>query len=354
MNKLLLDITNQQPDFTLAINQDIALNGILGVLGHSGSGKTTLLRTIAGLNKQSQGSIVFNDNCLMDSTEQHFVNSEKRQISLVFQDARLFPHLNVLDNLRFAVKRCRQAKLNIDDIIAMTQIAPLLHKQVNEISSGEKQRVALARAILAEPKLLLLDEPLSALDQRSKKSLLALLKTVHQELRLPMIYVSHHLEEIQQLADQLLVLSSGQVLHLGDVHQVIHQLNHSGLISQQTSLSLPVISHNKAHGLTALAIDQQQIYILSERIKQQDEHIRCFIFANEISLTTKEPVDSSIVNQLKAKIVNITTNDTHTLVHLDCGNHNFYASISSYSLEKLALQHEQWVYMQFKASAVRT
>ncbi len=357
MTELKLDISNSRANFTLVINQSLDLQGITGILGHSGSGKTTLLMSIAGLEAGTQGSIYFDDTLLLDTSQQHFTLPEQRHISLVFQDARLFPHLTVLGNLQFAIQRCQQPKLLFEDIIELTQISPLLNKKVNQISSGEKQRVALARAILAEPKLLLLDEPLSALDQQSKIALLQLLKKVQQKLNIPMLYVSHHLDEIQQLADQLLVLEQGKLLHFGDVHQVIHQLNHSGLIRQQTSLSLAVVEHDTKHGITSLQLGEQQIHLLSKQIKQQDQQeqvLRCYIFANEISISAQRPVASSIVNQLKAQIVQIETINNQTLVELVCEQQAFFASISSYSLEKLALKETQWVYLQFKASAVRT
>ncbi|GLX77689.1 molybdenum import ATP-binding protein ModC [Thalassotalea insulae] len=357
MSTLALNVSNANLGFTLSVNQTLDLHGITGILGHSGSGKTTLLMSIAGLNKETNGSIYFDDQALLDSDSKHFIAPEQRNISLVFQDARLFPHLNVVDNLNFAIKRCQHSRLALSDIIELTQIAPLLNKRVDTISSGEKQRVALARAILAEPKLLLLDEPLSALDQKSKSLLLSLLKQVHQQLNLPMFYVSHHLDEIQQLADKLLVLEQGQVLHYGNVHQVIHQLNHSGLIAQQTSLSLPIVEQDNQHGITSLQIGDQQIHLLTTQLKQQvqpGQELRCYIFANEISISRQEPVASSIVNQLKAQIADIDTINNQTLVQLICDNQTFFASISSYSLEKLALAKAQWVYIQFKASAVRT
>ncbi|WP_206484917.1 molybdenum ABC transporter ATP-binding protein [Thalassotalea sp. G2M2-11] len=354
MPQLTIDITNSHLGFDFAINQSLNLQGILGVFGHSGSGKTTLLNTIAGLNSTSAGQVLFNNSTWLDNTSNTFIQPEKRNVSLVFQDARLFPHLNVIDNLKFAVKRCQSSQLKFDDIIELTQISHLLTKSPEEISAGEKQRVALARAILAEPQLLLLDEPLSALDQTSKIALIHLLKTVHQQLALPMIYVSHNLDEIQQLANQLLVLNQGKVTHLGDVHQIIHQLNHTGKIQQQTSLSLAVCVQDDSHGLTKLQLGDQYIYLLSERVKQQTTQLRCYIFANEISLTTTEANNSSIVNQLKAQIIDITTNQHQVLVQLACHGQNFFASISSYSLEKLALAPKQWVFMQFKASAVRT
>jgi len=363
MNMLNMNLSCQRQGFTLSIKQAFPLDGIVGILGHSGSGKTTLLRAIAGLEKKVVGSLIINQQQLMNTTAKHFIASEKRNISLVFQDARLFPHLNVEQNLAFAVKRCAQPTLNMFDIVALTNIEHLLKSNVKEISAGEKQRVALARAILSEPKLLLLDEPLSALDQKSKVALIALLKKVHQQLQLPMLYVSHNIDEIQQLADQLLVLNNGEVAHYGPVHHIIHQLNNTGLIKQQTSLSLPITNIDKQHGLVSLAIGEQHIQLPLAHINHSHEQhssippnqqLRCFIFANDISIAIREPITSSIVNQLRAEIIAITKVKYQVLVELRCSEHLFFASISSFSLAKLQLQKQQVVYLQFKASAVRT
>lgn len=354
---LSIDIQCRRKLFSLAINIDIQLNGILGVFGHSGSGKTTLLRTIAGLNEGSVGTLKFNENLLINSEKEHFVASEKRQISMVFQDARLFPHLSVHDNLLFAAKRCKNPRLNIDEIIELTEIPSLLQKSIGQISSGEKQRVALARAILSEPKLLLLDEPLSALDNKSKIQLLSLLKKVNQSLNLPMIYVSHHLDELQHIANDLLTLNKGKVIHYGDLHQVIHQLNHTGEIKQQTSLSLPIAAIDKKYALLSLQLNnRQQIqlpYQLSANFKIRDV-VRCTIFADDISISIGEPLNSSIVNRLPATLIDIEQINQQVLLTLQCGEQQFFANISTYSFERLKLHKHQEIYMQFKASAVHT
>jgi molybdate transport system ATP-binding protein len=364
---LLVDINLSFEKFNLDIKQDLSLQGITGIFGHSGSGKSTLLRAIAGLEKEVSGKIILNSTCLVDSTTSGFIKTEHRNIGLVFQDSRLFPHLNVLGNLKFAVKRCKNPRLNFDEIVKLTELSSLLHKHVDELSGGQKQRVALARAILIEPKLLLLDEPLSALDRQAKTGLLKLLYKIQSELKLPILYVSHSLDELQQVCDKLLVLSQGKVVGYDGIHHMIHHLNHlqqdqeqeNNLIHQQTSLSLPIKTINNGQGLATLTLNKHDdIYLPALGEETIKTHLRCFILANDISISLTEPVDSSIVNHVLAKIKTISINHNKVLVTALCETaheeQEFFINISTFSQQKLGLTIKQKVYLQFKASAVRT
>ncbi len=370
--------------FNLTIKQTLSLQGITGIFGHSGSGKSTLLRAIAGLEKNIAGTIILDNSCLINNTShksETFIKAEQRHIGLVFQDSRLFPHLTVLGNLKFAAKRCQNRRLDFNEIIKLTELSSLLHKHVDELSGGQKQRVALARAILAEPKLLLLDEPLSALDRQAKTSLLKLMLKVQKQLQLPMLYVSHSIDELQQVCDKLLVLSQGQVVGYDGIHQMIHQLNNiqnsqnsqnnnyaqaDDFHHQQTSLSLPIKTFDNGHGLAVLSLssalnEHEEIYLPAltkspEQVKEQK--LRCFILASDISISLIEPFNSSIVNHLFATISAINTQGNKVLVTALCGKKNeeqaFFVNISAFSQQKLALKIGQSVYLQFKAGAVRT
>jgi len=363
---LLINIQLSFDKFNLNIEQDLSLQGITGIFGHSGSGKTTLLRAIAGLEKKIDGTIMLNDISLIDSKNKCFIKAEHRNIGLVFQDSRLFPHLNILENLKFAVKRCQKRRLNFNEIIKLTELESLLHKHVDELSGGQKQRVALARAILAEPKLLLLDEPLSALDRQAKTSLLKLMLKIQDELQLPMLYVSHSLDELQQVCDKLLVLSQGKVIGYNGIHPMIHQLNYShsktqadDFIHQQTSLSLPIKTLNNGHGLATLTLNKDdEIYLPALEENSTAKTLRCFILASDISISLTEPINSSIVNHLFAKISTISTIENKVLITAHCAKEDkeqeFFINISAFSQQKLALKINQSIYLQFKASAVRT
>lgn len=372
--KLHLDFTIKYHQFHLTINQSIPLTGITGIFGHSGSGKSTLLRAIAGLEKNINGEITLDDVMLVNTKQCTFIKPAKRNIGLVFQDGRLFDHLTVLGNLLFAAKRCKNSKLTFDEVIELTELSPLLNHHVNQLSGGQQQRVALARAILAEPKVLLLDEPLSALDQQGKTQLLKMILNIQHKLNLSMLYISHSLDELQQICDDLLVLSQGEVLHFGNIHQVIHELSHQSeisIINQQTSLSLPIKQYDNGHGLTSLAVGEQEIYRVSDFTReiyfgndsttidnsndiQQQETLRCFILASDISICLSEPMNSSIVNNLFGSISQIERQKNNVLITVNCGTQPFFVTISAFSQQKLALNLGQEIYLQFKASAVRT
>ncbi|KGK00613.1 molybdenum ABC transporter ATP-binding protein [Thalassotalea sp. ND16A] len=367
---LTFDIKLTYPGFELSCQQEINLAGITGILGHSGSGKTSLLRVIAGLNKDAIGTLTFKSQTLQNSSAKQFVKAEQRSIGFVFQDARLFPHLNVLDNLHFASKRCQTSCLAVDEIIELTKIERLLNRHVGQLSAGEKQRVALARAILSEPKLLLLDEPLSALDNNARAEMVTILRDIHQRLRLPMIYVSHSVIEIQQLAEQVIVMEKGDIIQQGHVHQVINQL-HSSIannLNSQTSLTLTVKQHLVNYGLTQLELAAAQsskdldpsstvksklfCNLVNHKINSQ---LRCYILSSDISITTALPKDTSVINHLSGEIkeINRFSGDSAQLI-ICASQQDFIVSISRYSVEKLSLVLGQNVFIQFKANAIRS
>ncbi|TYK67089.1 molybdenum ABC transporter ATP-binding protein [Colwellia echini] len=359
--QLNIDISLSYSQFNLVINQAIPLTGITGIFGHSASGKSTLLRAISGLEKSVFGNISLGKIKLVCTEQKVYLKPEARHVGLVFQNSRLFDHLTVLGNLEYAVKRCKNNQLFIDDIIELTKLKTLLNNHINELSGGQQQRVALARAILAEPNLLLLDEPLSALDQQSKTQLLTMMLAIQKQLNLPILYVSHSLDELQQVCDNLLVMAQGKVKEFGNIHQVIHNLNHQlgdDLIAQQTSLSLPITKLCDGYGLTTLTLqDKQKIYLeydASFKDKINNGELRCFILASDVSVTLTEPTNSSIVNHLCGTINAIKQNNNKVLLTVNCGEQNFYVAISAFSQQKLALIVQQQIYLQFKASAVRT
>jgi molybdate transport system ATP-binding protein len=366
--KLTMSIDIAFEHFNLVIKHAVELSGIVGIFGESGSGKSTLLRIIAGLEKAANGQISIDDKELQNTDSKTFIKPEHREIGLIFQDSRLFPYLTVYENLAYAEKRKPQGKLSIEKVLKLTQLSQLKHQDVTSLSGGEKQRVSLARALLAEPKLLLLDEPFSALDKKTKSQMLTSLKTIQQQLKLPMLYVSHSIGELQFIAKQLIIISSGQINTVAPVHQAIHLLNNHDDVAAKTSLSLTIAEHLPDFGLSRLIFtdpsnSNESIYLplLSgdelQGAKQQHflgQQIPCIIYARDISISTTKPEHSSIVNQLPATVTSIKSGATSALITVQCAEQEFFTQISLWSAKRMALTLNLAVYIQFKANAVHS
>ena len=235
---LKLNIKQPLHHFNLDIEVELAVSGIVGLFGDSGSGKTSLMRAIAGLNEKSSGDISFNNHQWQLNSSQLSNNSKKHNaqipnIGMVFQDSRLFNHLTVAKNLTIVDQLNSSSRLA--SLIEDFGIEPLLNKVCSLLSAGQQQRVAIVRSLVANPKLLLLDEPLSALDNNAKQQLMLALKNYSQQHQLPMIYVSHHIDEIDYLCNELMLIKQGKIVEHGDCHAVLtdHQLlpHHSDVLS---------------------------------------------------------------------------------------------------------------------------
>ena len=209
---LKCDFQYQHADFILNVELQMQQQ-LLGIVGASGCGKSTLLKNIVGLLQPQQGSIQFNNRILLDTTRQIHVPMHQRRIALIFQNALLFPHMNVQQNLRDAEKWVvkSERKFQFDEIVDLLELKPLIQRKAHQLSGGEAQRVSIGRALLSSPNLLLLDEPLTGLDNHLKQQILPFLKRMKQELNLPMIYVTHHLQELEYLQADIVQLNQGQL-----------------------------------------------------------------------------------------------------------------------------------------------
>lgn len=355
---LSIDVELDFDSFHLQCQFDFNVNGITGILGHSGSGKTSLMRVIAGLNSDAKGRVTLNGRALQ--SDKTFIKPEHRRIGFVFQDARLFPHLTVAGNLQYARKRCKPSSLNFDEIVQLTQIEKLLNRDVLKLSAGEKQRVAIARALLAEPELLLMDEPLSNLDNRARGKMVHLLRHIHQQLDLPILYVSHNIIEIQQLADDVVVMENGRIIQHGHVHQVLNNLNErmATEFSSPTSLTLKVKQHLVNFGLTQLDFlppNNNQLKLFAPLMNQPlGEELRCYILADDLSISLNKPEASSIINCLPGKISQLhRLSRNGMLIKVQVMDFTFAINTSRYAVEFLQLKHGTEVFIQFQADAVR-
>ena len=214
-----IDVIKQLTTFSFEFKQMVPCQGVTAILGVSGAGKSTLINLINGLIKPDQGKISLNDVTLVATKQNIFVPPEQRNIGTVFQDALLFPHLRVIKNLTYGAKNINRQKF--DEIINVLNINHLLKRYPEMLSGGEKQRVAIGRALLTNPKLLLMDEPLSALDMPRKKELLSYIDTLVNEFKVPIIYVTHNINEVKRIANYVVILEQGKLLAHGKTQNIL-------------------------------------------------------------------------------------------------------------------------------------
>lgn len=214
-----IDVVKQLTTFSFEFKQMVPCQGVTAILGVSGAGKSTLINLINGLIKPDQGKISLNDVTLVATKQNIFVPPEQRNIGTVFQDALLFPHLRVIKNLTYGAKNINRQKF--DEIINVLNINHLLKRYPAMLSGGEKQRVAIGRALLTNPRLLLMDEPLSALDTPRKKELLNYIDILVNEFKVPIIYVTHNINEVKRIANYVVILEQGKLLTYGDTHNIL-------------------------------------------------------------------------------------------------------------------------------------
>ncbi|OTQ30582.1 molybdenum ABC transporter ATP-binding protein [Gilliamella apicola] len=214
-----IDVVKQLTTFSFEFKKMVPCQGVTAILGVSGAGKSTLINLINGLIKPDQGKISLNDVTLVATKQNIFVPPEQRNIGTVFQDTLLFPHLRVIKNLTYGAKNINRQKF--DEIINVLNINHLLKRYPAMLSGGEKQRVAIGRALLTNPRLLLMDEPLSALDMPRKKELLSYIDTLVNEFKVPIIYVTHNINEVKRIANYVVILEQGKLLTHGDTHNIL-------------------------------------------------------------------------------------------------------------------------------------
>ncbi|MEZ2586659.1 molybdenum ABC transporter ATP-binding protein ModC [Kluyvera intermedia] len=336
----------------LQINESLPASGITAVFGVSGAGKTSLINAISGLTQPQKGRIVLNDRVLNDVEQGVCLAPEKRRIGYVFQDARLFPHYKIRGNLRYGMAKSMAEQF--DKLVALLGIESLLDRLPGSLSGGEKQRVAIGRALLTAPELLLLDEPLASLDIPRKRELLPYLQRLAREINIPMLYVSHSLDEILHLADKVLVLEGGQVKAFGNLEDVWgSSVMHPWLPQDQQSsiLRVTVLEHHPHYAMTALALGDQHIWV-NKLDKPLQSAVRVRIQATDVSLVLQPSQHTSIRNVLHAKVMQCFDNNGQVEVQLDVSGRTLWARISPWARDDLAVKPGQWLYAQVKSVSI--
>jgi molybdate transport system ATP-binding protein len=341
-------------DFSLQLECELPARGITVVYGPSGSGKSTLLDCISGLRETKPDSDIRLANKIWQRPG-YIAPPWKRGIGYVFQDARLFPHLNVQQNLDYALSR-RQRNGNIDanQVIGGMELGELLSRATDTLSAGQKQRVAIARALLSSPDLLLMDEPLANLDHSARQQCLRCLQRLAKELQIPVLYVSHDIEEVGQLADHLLLLEQGRLVEQGSLLALCSRLDTRLSREEQAAaiLTASIARHDAEFGLTELDVDGHPL-IVNHLPHPCGQSRRVRIPARDVSVCRERPSDSSILNILPVSIVEIENTDAaRLLVRLSLGSQYLLARITRKSASELGLCIGDNLYAQIKSAAL--
>ena len=328
--------------------------GITALFGRSGSGKTSLINTIAGLLRPDRGVVEVDGQVLFDSRRGIDLPVARRRIGYVFQEGRLFPHFSVRQNLlygrRFTPKRERYVVL--DRVVELLSIGQLLERRPGALSGGEKQRVAIGRALLASPRVLLMDEPLASLDAQRKSEILQYIEQLRDEMSIPILYVSHVIEEVVRLADTVVLMSDGQVSAVGRPDELMGRLDlrpQTGRYEAGAVIETRVAAYDEMYALTTLRFPGGDLLVPKFDVKSGDP-VRVHIRARDVSLALHAPQGLSILNALRGRVVEISLDDGPIAeVRLDVGGAALLARVTRRSADHLALRPGLEVYALIKA-----
>ncbi|PIO97671.1 molybdenum ABC transporter ATP-binding protein [Pleomorphomonas carboxyditropha] len=343
--------------FDLDVRFELPARGVTAFFGHSGSGKTTILRCVAGLTRAPTAFLRFGDSVWQDEERGLFVPTHRRPIGVVFQEASLFPHLSVLGNLCYGMKRAglKAADADFDATVGLLGIESLLLRSPAKLSGGERQRVAIARALLRRPRLLLMDEPLAALDLKRKSEILPYLERLHDELDIPILYVSHSPDEVARLADTVVLLQNGRIVAQGPVWETMGRLDLVPFFSEDAAVVIPmVVGEHESDGLTRLDFAGGHL-LVGKRQEIVGQRVRVRIQASDVSISLTHHADMSIQNILMAKVLQIAdaAEPGHALVELRIAEQTqFIARVTKRSVERLGLRPQALVWAQVKAVAI--
>jgi len=344
-----------QGSFTLDVALSCPMRGISALFGASGSGKTTILRLIAGLQRMN-GYVSVAGETWQDDDKGLFRQPHQRPIGYVFQEASLFPHLTVHKNLLYGLNRVasHQRKVKLEDAVELLGIGELMARSADQLSGGQRQRVAIARALLTSPKLLLMDEPLAALDLQSKREILPYLERLHDELSMPLLYVSHAPSEIARLADHLIIIENGRVRAAGPLLELYSRLDLARDRGSEadTIISATIDQHDEQYQLSYLNFAGGR-FSIGRLPYPPGQATRLRILANDVSITLQAQHDTSILNIFPAKVIAMEEDGAaKMLLRLDVAGSPLLARITRKSAQLLALKPELEVFAQIKAVAL--
>ena len=356
---LHIDIEKRFGAFELAVKAALPLAGVTAVFGPSGSGKSSLLRLIAGFERPASGHISLENHVWAGGPAQVFLPSHKRGVAYVFQDGRLLPHLSVKGNLLYADKRADASRhaYSVQDVVSAFDLEALMARKPATLSGGERQRVALAQALLTRPRLLLLDEPLSALDERRKQDILPYLGRLQNQFSIPMLYVSHDIGEVTRIADNVLMLEAGRKTGFGETVQTLNahgfqsgEAGRSGVI-----LTGQVTSIDDRLQLMNIAIAEHMLRLPYDEAHPVGSLVRVILRASEIALSVKAPEGLSIQNSLRGHIKTIQAQPENPMatVMLSLGAEmDMPVQVTRSAIESLELAEGSPVYALVKTASL--
>ena len=358
--QITAQLTLTRPGFTLDVDLQLPGRGVTALFGPSGCGKTTCLRAIAGLERAQPGRVEVNGEVWQDDAQTIWRATHERGLGYVFQEASLFDHLSVRGNIDYGLKRTPPArrKVALEQAVDLLGIAPLMDRKPQALSGGERQRVAIARALATSPRLLLMDEPLAALDAARKAEILPWLEQLHQKLDIPVVYVTHSADEVARLADHVVLLEQGRVLAQGPVLELMTRadlpLAHgdsAGALVEAVTCGLQSDSD-----LCELRFDGGTLLLPQTRATPLPDRtpVRVRIQARDVSLSLVQPEQTSVLNCLPATVVDVSEDGPgQVLVGLRLGQDTRLLSrISRLSCERLGIAPGMAVYAQIKGVAM--
>ena len=377
-------------NFTLDVDLRLPDRGITALFGPSGCGKTSVLRAIAGLQdaglqgaglwsvgrpaaepSRAAGRVALGAEVWQDDALRRFVPTHQRPLGYVIQEAALFPHLDVAANLAFGQRRSGSAAkasgaFSLAAVVDLLGIAPLLHRRPATLSGGERQRVAIARALATAPRLLLMDEPLAALDARRKAEILPYLERLHLELALPIVYVTHAMDEVARLADHLVLMDAGRVLAAGPLAELLARPDLALARQDDASVVIAarVAEHDRAYGLTRVVFAGAALWV-GETAAAPGQSVRARVLARDVSVARQRPQQTSVINVLPVQLESLTLEHHTALLQLQVGQTGqpgpvcppgppvrLLARITRRSAEALALQPGDALFAQIKGVAL--
>jgi molybdate transport system ATP-binding protein len=351
-----LNITKRLGTFTLDVGFT-APNGVTAVFGRSGAGKTTLINVVAGLSAPDSGHIALNDTPLFDAAQRINLPAHKRRMGYVFQDARLFPHMDVTQNLRFGLRHAPAGSTgpSLDEVADLLGLTDLMKRRPTDLSGGEKQRVALGRALLSRPKMLLMDEPLAALDGQRKDNILPYLERLKSGAAgLPILYVSHALDEIARLADQLVILSKGKIAASGSIFDVLADPTIVPLVGVRQAgavLQATVMEHGD-DGISTLKTNAGTLE-LPGVAAPVGTLVRLHVLAQDVILSRTRPTELSSVNILPVTVKSIRTGDgPGAAISLDAAGDQLLARVTARAVQDLDLSQGVTCFAVIKATSI--